>query len=163
MDDKMVIDMEINIRQASKKDVDEIRFLFRDTVTFINSADYKQDEISVWADSYKNVESLTKKILNQYFLVATMSDKIVGFSSLTDNGYLDFMYVHKDFQRQGIAKRLLVEIEMQAEKLLLKKIFSHVSKTARPFFEKNGYIKTGDQINKVQNIEFVNSVMIKTI
>ena len=153
--------MKIKIRQANIKDLDQIRFLFRDTVTFINSADYSQQEIEVWADCYKNTVSWTKNILNQYFLVATINDTIVGFSSLADNGYLDFMYIHKDFQRRGVAKRLLTEIEKHADKLSLNRIFSHVSKTAQSFFEKFGYTKTGEQINKVNGVEFVNSIMEK--
>jgi len=153
--------MQIMIRQATTNDVDQICLLFRDTVTFINSADYTQDQIKVWANCYKNADSWIKNISEQYFLVATADGSIAGFSSITDSGYLDFMYVHKDFQRQGIARKLLTEIEKRADKLLLKKIFSHVSRTAQAFFEKHGYIKTGEQINRVNGIEFVNFVMEK--
>lgn len=71
------------------------------------------------------------------------------------------MYVHKDYQRLGIAEKLLNETEVYARKLYLNKIYSYVSKTAVPFFEKKGFIKTGEVINKVKNIEFINSVMTK--
>ncbi len=155
--------MQILIRKATTNDVDQIRFLFRETVTFINSADYKPEEIRVWADCYKNVGSWVNKIADQHFLIATVDNSVVGFSSIADNGYLDFMYVHKDFQRNGIAKKLLIEIEKYADSLPIKTIFSHVSKTARQFFETNRFIKSGEQINKVSNIEFVNSVMVKII
>lgn len=154
--------MEINIRQADIKDLDQIRFLFRDTVKFVNSKDYTQQEIKVWEECYKNTDIWTKNILNQHFLVATINNTIVGFSSITDSGYLDFMYVHKDFQRRGVARKLLTEIEKRADKLLVKRIFSHVSKTAHSFFEKHCYTKAGEQVNRVNGIEFVNSIMEKT-
>lgn len=155
--------MQVTIRQATPNDVDQIRFLFRETVTFVNSVDYTPEEISAWANCYKNVDSWVKNISEQYFLVATVDSSVVGFSSIVDNGYLDFMYVHKDFQRNGIAKKLLTEIEKYADTLPIKTIFAHVSKTARPFFETNRFIKTGEKINKVNNIEYANSVMVKVI
>ncbi|MFZ1321744.1 MAG: GNAT family N-acetyltransferase [Ignavibacteria bacterium] len=154
---------EINIRRAAEKDVDDLRFLYRDTVIHINSADYSAEEIKAWSDNFKNTEGLKRKITEQYFIVAEIDKVITGFSSIANDGYLDFMYVHKDYQRKGVAMALLKEIESQAKISDIKKIYSHVSKTARPFFEKYGYIKKGKKINKVNNIEFVNSVMVKVL
>jgi putative acetyltransferase len=155
--------IEVHIRKAQPEDVDAIRFLFRDTVTFINAKDYTQEEIRVWANNYKNTDRWIKHILHQYFIVAMLNDQIIGFCSMENDGYLDFMYIHKDFQKSGVAKKLLTNIEDHARKSSVKKIYSHVSKTARPFFEKQGYTKTGEQINRVSTIEFVNSIMTKII
>lgn len=153
--------IKINIRRAEEKDIDELRYLYRDTVIYINSADYTPEEIEVWSDTFKYTAGLKRKISEQYFIVAEVDKIITGFSSIANDGYLDFMYVHKDYQRKGVAITLLTEIESHATRSGIKKIYSHVSKTARPFFEKYGYIKKGDNINKVNNIEFVNSVMVK--
>lgn len=153
--------MELIIRRAKSSDNEPIRNLFRDTVLSINSKDYNREEIEVWADHSKNIESWLKKINEQYFIVADLNNIIVGFSSITDKGYLDFMYVHADYQRQGIAQKLLTEIERRADQLFLKEIYSHVSTTAQGFFERNGYTITGTHINKVGEIKFVNAVMVK--
>lgn len=155
--------IKINIRRAVEKDIDEIRILYRDTVIYINSADYTPEEIKAWSDTFKNTTGLKRKISEQYFIVAEVDKIITGFSSLANDGYLDFMYVHKDHQRKGVAITLLTEIETYANRSDIKKIYSHVSKTARPFFEKYGYVKRGENINKVNNIEFVNSVMVKVL
>ena len=154
---------EINIRRAEEKDVDDLRFLYRDTVIYINSADYTSEEIKAWSDTSKNTAGLKRKISEQYFIVAEIDKIITGFSSIANDGYLDFIYVHKDYQRKGVAIALLNEIESQAKISDIEKIYSHVSKTAGPFFEKYGYIKKGEIINKVNNIEFVNSVMVKVL
>ena len=51
-------------------------------------------------------------IKTHYFIVATnQQSQIVGFSSITHQGYLHSMFVHKDFQGKGIATILLNEIE----------------------------------------------------
>lgn len=155
--------MQVTVRRATIEDLDQIRFLFRDTIIFVNAADYQPEEITVWSDCYQNTNSWMQNILSQYFLVAIINNKVLGFSSIDDAGYLDFMYIHRDFQRQGIANLLLTEIEQYATQLGLKEIFSHVSKTAQPFFLKSGYLKTGVQINRLKEIEFVNAVMTKKI
>lgn len=46
-------------------------------------------------------------------LLAISDGKIAGFSSLRDGDYLDFMYVHKDCQRMGVAETLLKAIEQK--------------------------------------------------
>ena len=54
-------------------------------------------------------------IKTHYFIVATnQQSQIVGFSSITNKGYLHSMFVHKDFQGKGIATILLNEIERYA-------------------------------------------------
>ena len=44
--------------------------------------------------------------------IAEIENELTGFSSIEKNGYLDYMYVHKDHQGKGIAKNLLEEIEI---------------------------------------------------
>ena len=50
------------------------------------------------------------------------------------SGCLDLLYVHKDFQRQGIATALCDELEKG-----FTVIKTYASVTAKPFFEKRGY------------------------
>ena len=60
--------------------------------------------------------------------------QIVGFSSITPQGYLHNMFVHKDFQDKGVATVLLNEIERYVAVMGIKRITSEVSLTARPFY-----------------------------
>ena len=55
------------------------------------------------------------------------------------NEYFDFLYVHKDYQRQGIADNLYTEIQAKAIKQGTTLLTADVSITARPFFEKKGF------------------------
>lgn len=81
-------------------------------------------------------------IKTHYFIVAVnQQSQIVGFSSITSQGYLHSMFVHKDFQGKGIATMLLEEIERYAITAGIMRITSEVSLTARPFFEKRLYSK----------------------
>lgn len=74
-------------------------------------------------------------IKTHYFVVAVnQKSQIVGFSSITPQGYLHNMFVHKDFQDKGVATVLLNEIERYAAVMGIKRITSEVSLTARPFY-----------------------------
>lgn len=55
------------------------------------------------------------------------------------------MFIHKDFQGKGVATLLLNEIERYAVAAGITRITSEVSITARPFFEKRGYIVEVEQ------------------
>lgn len=153
----------ITIRIANKSDVTEITQLFYNTIQFINSKDYIQEQIDDWSSWYKEVDKWKERISEQYFIVAIYNDIIVGFSSLEPDGYLDFMFVHKDFQRKGIAHKLLQAIEEKAIAQNNQSITSNVSLTARPFFELYGYKVVKQELKKSRNKELINFQMIKHI
>ncbi|MOA08482.1 putative N-acetyltransferase YafP [compost metagenome] len=55
------------------------------------------------------------------------------------------MYVHKDYQRQGIATLLLNAIIIKATELNLTGLTTEASITAKSFFIKNGFEVTEEQ------------------
>ncbi|MNH31533.1 putative N-acetyltransferase YafP [compost metagenome] len=76
-------------------------------------------------------------------------------------GYLDRLYVHKDFQGQGIASALVDLLEADAKKLGLTHISTDASLTARPFFERKGYQIMQTQTVERQGISLTNVSMVK--
>lgn len=153
----------MTIRKAENSDIPEIIKLYDETVRAVNSKDYNKQEVEVWASSAENPGMWKNRIAEQYFIVAEAGGMIVGFSSIASDGYLDYMYVHKDYQRKGAARKLLEEIELKAVEQKNIEIYSHVSRTAKGFFEKNGYIHSGDKIDPFRGVVFVNSIMKKKI
>ena len=89
--------------------------------------------------------------------------QIVGFSSITPQGYLHNMFVHKDFQDKGVATVLLNEIERYAAVMGIKRITSEVSLTARPFFEKRGFVVEKEQKCRANKLFLTNFVMAKEL
>ena len=55
------------------------------------------------------------------------------------DGHLDMLYVHPDFQRSGVASRLLRPLEASAEAHGLVRLFTEASTAAKPFFERRGF------------------------
>ena len=124
-----------------QSDAVELKNLFQNTVLAINRRDYSQAEVEDWASCGDNLSNIEDMIKTHYFIVAVnQQSEIVGFSSITPQGYLHSMFVHKNFQGEGIATMLLNEIEQYVITNGIIRITSEVSLTARPFFEKKGYI-----------------------
>lgn len=154
----------ILIRRAVENDIPAITELFRSTIQSINSKDYTKEQIEVWSAGAENTKRWRESIEKQYFIVAEIEGIMTGFGSITTDGYLDFMYVHKDYQRVGIASALLAEIERKAAGQKNAEIYSDVSKTAKGFFEKMGYhCREVVKDKAVNGVIFENNVMVKKL
>jgi putative acetyltransferase len=153
----MIPDLKICL--VTKEDLDRVRELFFETIHAINQKDYSPKQVEVWASAAENLNEWSRRIEDQYFIGATIKSKIVGFASLDYEGYLDFMFVHKDFQKSGIASALLDELLRKGSELKLGEIYTEASITARPFFEKKGFqlIKENSKVFKGE--EFINYKM----
>ena len=152
---------EITIRPGNIGDLTEMQKLYVDTITTICKDDYSQEQIKAWTSSIENTQRWTDILTSQYILITELDDKIVGYISLYNNDYIDLLFVHKDYQRQGIADKLYVEIEKEAIKQKATFLSADVSKTARPFFEKKGFLTLKEQTNIRQGVEIINYKMTK--
>lgn len=153
----------MNIRQAFSDDLPAILDLFERTVKNINIKHYTTAQVSVWVQATQNQAGWQKRIEEQYFLVAEKGLQLTGFASITVTGYVDVLYVHQDFQRQGIAQLLYQALENQARVKNIAILTSDVSITARPFFEKNGFQVLQKQENERQGEVLVNFKMQKLL
>lgn len=153
-----------SIRQATYDDILELKNLYQGTVLTINRQDYSQEEVDDWASCGNDPSRWKELIQTLYFIVAVNHlSQIVGFSSITPQGYLHSMFIHKDFQSKGIATMLLKEIERYAKSQEIDKITSEVSITARSFFEKWGYKVELEQRRRANNLCLTNYWMTKNL
>ena len=144
---------DFTIRIAQQSDALELMSLFQETVLHINKRDYSEAEVADWASCGNDLSRIKDMIKTHYFIVATnQQSQIVGFSSITHQGYLHSMFVHKDFQGKG-----------NATTRGIMRITSEVSLTARPFFEKRGYIVEVEQKRKANQLYLTNFWMAKRL
>jgi putative acetyltransferase len=153
----------IIIKIAQESDIPNITKLFYETIQTINIKDYTQEEVDDWSSWHSDTDKWKQKINEQFFLIAQLNNQLVGFSSLTKDGYLDFMFVHKDHQRKGIAKKLYTKIEEKAFEQKNHIISSEVSITAKNFFESVGFEIEKPQKKRSKNKELSNFKMKKII
>ena len=155
--------MQITTRQALPEDLDNILLLFKETIETINAKDYSYEQIRAWSNGAYKKEKWLVKIKEQFFLIASDQNKIVGFGSMTNSGYLDLLYVSKDYQRMGIAKMIYDNLLEFAKANGLDEIISDVSITAKPFFEKEGFETIHEQQVFIDGILLKNFKMAKSL
>lgn len=149
---------DIIIRAYRPADCPELLRLFFDTVHTVNARDYSPEQLDAWADGRPDTEAWGRSLSEHFTLVAETSGIISGFGDIDNSGYLDRLYVHKDFQGMGIAKALCDRLEMGHEH-----ITTYASITARPFFLKRGYRVVRENRVVRHGIELLNYFMEKTL
>ena len=148
----------MEIREYKTSDCNEIADLFYNTVHYINSKDYTEEQLNVWAAGNVDIDEWNKSFLNNYTVVMEENGMIVGFGDINDRGYLDRLYVHKDYQNIGIATALCDILEKKYD---VEHITTHASITAKPFFEKRGYRVIKKQFVDRDNVRLINYIMKK--
>ena len=155
----------MKIRAYRQEDLKEIAELFYNTVHTVNAADYTEQQLDAWADGNIDLETWDRSFREHMTLVAVMpsgqeneKEQIAGFADMDSTGYLDQLYVHKDFQRQGIASALCDRLEQAAD---VENFTTHASVTAKSFFEKRGYQAVREQQVEKNGILLTNYVMKK--
>lgn len=147
----------MRIRKYTPSDCKELTELFYHTVHTVNAKDYTKEQLDAWAAGETNPEEWNRSLQEHYTVVALEDDVIAGFGDIDKTGYLDRLYVHKDYQGRGIATAICNELEKSAE----GKVITHASITAKPFFEKRGYIVIKEQQVERRGIFLKNYVMEK--
>jgi len=130
----------MRVRTYEIGDTQQIVKLFYDTVHQVNIRDYTQAQVDAWAPADMDIEIWTKSLSSKFTFVAEEGEKIAGFGELEASGHIDRFYCHQDFQRQGVGRLILKQIESKAQDLGINKLFTEASITARPFFESQGFI-----------------------
>ena len=151
------------IRKALPEDVDVVSRLFRKTIKTVNAPNYDPIQLKAWSAKYEDQGWWMERIRSDYFVVAEDQNRIMGFCSVNPKGSLDLLYVHKDFQGNGVGSALLAEIDKYFSNLNVREIISEVSITAKPFFEKMGFNHTHRQVRNLDGVEIRNIVMRKKI
>ncbi|WP_158861267.1 GNAT family N-acetyltransferase [Lunatibacter salilacus] len=153
--------LKISIRPSTVDDLAQIQKIFVETILTICKDDYSPEQIQAWTSSVENTERWLEKLNSQYFVVAEVPGQIVGFASLENDNHIDLLFVHKDFQRQGIANKLYSEIAEEALKKKATTLNSNVSQTARPFFENKGFKIIKRNTKLIMGVEIFNYKMAK--
>lgn len=156
-------DAMILLRPATLEDLPELLVLFQGVIRSTCRNDYSPVQIEVWTSSAANTDRWENSINKDLFLVAELNDKIIGFASLQGTNYFDFLYVHKDHLRKGIASQLYHAIERKALKGGSRTLCADVSITAKPFFLKQGFQVVHENRNVIKEIVLINYRMVKEL
>ena len=151
------------VRKYIPEDCAKIVELFYDTVHCVNSADYTEVQLDAWAPKNIDLTQWDHRLSNNYSIVAEKDSIIVGFGVADGTGYFDLLYVHRRYQGIGVATLIADDIEKYVCQKGIKTITTAASITAKPFFEKRGYLVLNEQNVELRGQHFVNYKMEKQL
>ncbi|TWT50848.1 putative N-acetyltransferase YafP [Rubripirellula amarantea] len=155
------MDTDYHLRHFVPEDGEACWQLFQDTIRRINTRDYEPEQIAAWLNASSSFELWLQRFEGKFAFVVEREGKLGGFADMGLDGYLDRLFVSADHQRRGIATMLTLAIETKAMEVGLRRIYTHASLTARPFFQSRGYQVTKKQSVDCKGVYLTNFVMEK--
>ncbi len=153
----------MKLRAYRLEDLPHLARLFHDTVHVINRRDYTQQQVEAWAPAEIDLSCWKQRLDEEEIVIAEKDGMIVGFCSWDATGYLDFLYVHHAFQRNGIASALYATAERTMRTNKLSRVHTQASVTAQPFFLRQHFRITKHQIVNIRGVELPNAIMEKLL
>lgn len=147
----------MEIRRYERGDLEKITMIFQNTVHKVNIKDYTPEQVDAWAPDFIDKEKWNKTLSEHHTFVAVENEAIIGFGDIDNSGYLDRLYVHHDYLRQGVATLICNKLESMIDSD--QTIVIHASITAKPFFEKRGYKVVKEQLVERNGVFLKNYIM----
>lgn len=148
----------MQLREYVSSDCAPISVLFYQTVHSVNAKDYTKEQCDAWATGKVDLQKRDQSFREHKTIAAIEKGEIVGFGDIENTGFSDRLYVHKDYQRNGIAAAICDRLENAVRG---KTITTHASVTAKPFFQHRGYRVVKEQSVIRNGIALTNYVMEK--
>lgn len=145
------------LRRYESSDCKALTELFYRTVHTVNAKDYSKEQLDAWATGQVDEAQWDQSLQAHFSVVAVEGDILVGFGDIDRTGYLDHLFVHAEYQGQGIASALCDRLEAAVQ----GDIVTHASITAKPFFEARGYQVVKEQQVERRGVCLTNFVMKK--
>ncbi|MEJ0093743.1 MAG: GNAT family N-acetyltransferase [Methylocella sp.] len=125
--------------------------------------DYDEAQRRAWADSANDEEGLGETLKNGLSIIALIGGAPVGFIVLADGGLIDQLYIHPAVARTGVASALCEAIEKLASARKIESLVVDASDTAKPLFERRGYIAERRNTIAVDDVWIGNTRMKKKL
>lgn len=151
----------MNIRPYQESDAMELANIFHDSVHAISPKIYSDEEKEAWAPTPPDYAAWKSRFAKKQPFVASKQNVIVGFIELEDDGHIDCLYVHTEYQGLGIGRRLLEHLIQKAHERSITSLYVEASKIAVPLFEKFGfrYISTNKRLRRGQTLTNYNMTL----
>ena len=153
----------ITIRDYKKSDEEALWKIHYHTIRNINLGDYSKEQVEAWAPDSFDKQIWEKRMNGLSPFIAEIDGEIVGYTDLQVNGLIDHFFCHDKYQGKGIGRVLMTHVLSIGEKRNLKRFYSEVSITARPFYEHFGFSVVKEQVMEVRGQKLRNFVMEKLI
>jgi putative acetyltransferase len=153
----------IEIRLFEPQDAEQIAQLFHETVREVNLRDYSINQVRAWAPDDIHFRNWVEVCSNRFTYVADDEGMIAGFGELEPHSHIGCFYCHKNYQRCGVGRQIYQAIEAKAVELSMSQLFTEASITAKPFFQRMGFLVVKEQEVSCRGETFINYAMKKLL
>ncbi len=129
----------------------------------LTEEDYDEAQRRAWADLADDEAGLGEILKKGLSLVALIGGAPVGFIVLADGGLIDQLYVHPAVAGTGVASALVEAIEKLAAARKIETLLVDASDTAKPLFDKRGYVAVSRNTIPIEDVWLGNTRMRKTL
>lgn len=145
---------------------DEALFIWQlkfNTIRHINLRDYTAAQVAAWAPDSLDMAAWQKRLDVMNPFIAELDGHVVGFADLQDDGYIDHFFCHCDYQGMGVGRILMEHILDTGRERGISCLYSHVSITARAFYEHFGFRVIKEQQVAINDQVLTNFLMEQPI
>lgn len=132
--------MATEVREYEPRDAEPTWDAYAQAIRVTAAEDYSPDQVRAWAPDTVDLEEWNECRRRAHTFVASLDGRVVGFGDVTEDGLLDMLFVHPDAGGRGIARQLVASVAGRARQLGLSRLHTHASRTARPAFERFGFV-----------------------
>jgi GNAT superfamily N-acetyltransferase len=134
-------------RIAALKDGEAAVRVLRRSITELCVPDHHNDPTTLqkWLEN-KTVENFRSWLSskNNYCVVTELDAQINGVGLINRSGEIQLCYITPESQGRGFGSAILVTLEAEARAWGLQKLRLGSTVSARPFYERHGYVSAGE-------------------
>jgi len=145
------------------KDIESVLNLFYDNIHTVCTKDYTPEQLDAWAPKEPDIYRWKASLNKNHTLVVEDNGHIIGFGDVGETGYLDRLYVDKDYLHKGIGSLIVEQLEKYAKAKGIVFMNTAASLTSRDFFEAKGYVVLQEQIVERHGVRLRRYLMEKKL
>jgi putative acetyltransferase len=126
-------------------------------------AHYSPEQVAVWAAEHVSIGAWAKSRGAAHTRLAIIDGHVAGFTDLAEDGHIDMLFVDPDFGRQGVATTLLAATMALARQRGTMALTTEASLTAKPLFERHGFVVTEERHSVHRGVEFTTFAMRRVL
>ena len=129
------------IRLFHPNDAETLTDIYVRSVCEIGSRFYSPAQIDAWAGRTPSAEIWAEMMTDGRFCLVAIDDqdKARAFGDLEADGHIDFLYAHPDVAGTGVVAALYQELEAEACRQGIARLYVEASEAARGFFQRQGF------------------------
>jgi putative acetyltransferase len=153
----------IGLRPFLPLDAERCKSIFAASIAELAIEDYSEEQCEAWIAAAEDVKAFGKRLGEALTLMATVEGESAGFATLKGADIVDMIYVDPEFARRGVGAALLDALTKLATARGAVRLTADVSDTAKPLFERQGYVSERRNLVTLGDEWLANTTMSKTL